>query len=98
MCRRTKLISISLGLALGAASVAHAGCTDYGNGDSTCYDWQSGNRYSIHRDDNGDMTMRGSNLGTGSTWRQTYDADTGRTRGYDSDGNFWSCSKSGVCY
>lgn len=58
---------------------------------STCYDYNSGNSYSINRF--GDSTyMNGWNSNTGSTWSQNSRTfgDTTYMNGYSSDGGYWS--------
>lgn len=86
-----KLASLATGavLALSLASPAAAGC--YGSGGyETCYDSQSGNRYSTQRYGN-TTTTRGSNSRTGSRWSQDSSTYGGTTfhRGRDASGNSW---------
>ena len=54
----------------------------------TKYDYSTGNNYQICQN-NGNTTVRGSNLRTGSTWNQTQRSN-GSYSGQDSSGNFYS--------
>lgn len=83
--------------ALSLATSAYAGCTS-SFGTTRCYDYNSGNNYTTHRDSFGNSRTSGWNAQTGSTWSQRTSGATGRTTGYDSDGNMWSCDRRGNCY
>lgn len=88
-----KTIIAALALSLVAGS-AFAKCGGLGY----CYDYQTGNSYTTRENATGGTTTNGYNTETGSTWSQRTNGLTGRTSGYDSNGNYWSCSSSGNCY
>lgn len=55
--------------------------------DETVYDAQTGNRYTIERDQD-ETRIRGSNYNNGTTWSQTQRSD-GSYSGRDSQGNYY---------
>lgn len=73
-----------------AATSSFAQCTTFGN-HTQCYDFNSGNNYSINRF--GNITqMQGYNTRTGTNWSQQSNTigNTTYQRGIDSQGNNWS--------
>jgi hypothetical protein len=91
-----KTILASL-LALGIAAPAYAGCTSYFN-TTRCTDYNTGNTYRTTTDSFGNSRTQGHNYNTGSSWSQRTSGATGRTTGFDADGNMWSCDRRGNCY
>ena len=79
--------SAALGVAFGAAA------QDSGYN----YDWQSGSSYSWNTDNQGNTTVRGNNLGTGSSWSTRIDR-RGNMNGLDDDGNYWTFDRSSGSY
>jgi len=77
-------------LTLGVSLPASAGC--YGSSSVyNCYDYQSGNSYSVQKYGNSTY-MQGYNAGTGSSWSQNSNSFGNTTfhNGTDSRGNSWS--------
>ena len=64
---------------------------------SSTYDWKSGNRYTTTRNYDGTVTVNGSNLRTGSSWRTTIDS-SGNMRGTDKNFNSWTYNSSTGTY
>ncbi|GEK49172.1 hypothetical protein HPA02_34550 [Bisbaumannia pacifica] len=92
---RKLIASLLATTALGLASQVAANCNTIGS-TTSCYDSQSGNRYSIQQYGN-QTHMRGSNSRTGSRWSQdssTY-GNTTHHRGRDANGNTWRSTTQG---
>ncbi|CCN69987.1 hypothetical protein [Vibrio nigripulchritudo] len=94
-----KKLLLALTLAFSPAVLAEADC--YGSDTfKTCYDYNSGNEYTIQKYGNSTY-MEGSNSQTGSEWSQESHTYGGTTihEGTDKDGNSWSTTCfNGVCY
>lgn len=88
---RMLLAALVVGLTAGMASDAAA--QDSGH----TYDWRSGSGYSWHTDSQGNTSVYGSNLVTGSSWSTRIDR-RGDMSGYDGDGNYWSYDRSTGSY
>lgn len=84
---KAALISIAVALPSSGALAQCFGTTNNYN----CYDYQSGNHYTVNRFGN-TTTMQGSNARTGSTWSQTTTNQGGFSHSYGTraDGTSWN--------
>jgi hypothetical protein len=64
---------------------------------TTTYDYQSGNRYTTTPQYGGGVTVRGSNLNTGTNWTTRVTPD-GRQSGTDASGAYWTFNPSTGTY